>query len=84
MLGRAMGNVVLLANSTELTISNGNANIIEYLEEALERARSGEIAAFGLVAVLSDGTVATSFNDDVQHAALVGGAYHLLNRIAGS
>jgi hypothetical protein len=54
-----------------------NEDVIAMLEEALERARAGEIAAIAIAAVLDDGGIARSWSKSNPVGPLLGAVTYL-------
>lgn len=68
------------------TRNTGNPEIIKLLINLLDRARSGELVAFGMVSVNPRGTVGTAWcsGQGRHHHELASGALTLATRIGGS
>jgi hypothetical protein len=64
----------------------GNPEIISMLINLLDRARTGELVAFGMVSVNPRGTVGTAWCSDGgrHHHELASGALSLAHRMGGS
>lgn len=59
-----------------------NAEVVARLEDALERARSGEIIAMGLALMNYDGSTGHMTAGHAGHSSMVGAAFLLLSSIS--
>jgi hypothetical protein len=82
---------VRFRNGTELRVletrHDGNQQIIDMLISLLDRARKGELVAFGMVTVNPRGTVGTAWTsggNGRHYHELASGALTLAHRIGGS
>lgn len=81
---------VKVKNGAELRIlenhSIGNPDVINMLVDLLEKARKGELVAFGMICVNARGTVGTAwtYGGGNHHHELASGALTLASRIGGS
>ena len=68
------------------TRHGGNQQIIDLLISLLDRARKGQLVAFGMISVNPKGTVGTAWvsDDGRHHHELASGALTLAHRMGGS
>ena len=68
------------------TRHGGNQQIIDMLISLLDRARNGQLVAFGMISVNPSGTVGTAWvsDDGRHHHELASGALTLAHRMGGS
>lgn len=57
------------------------ANIIEVLEEALNRARAGKLSSVGLALVYRDGTIGAMWSDLPSRPAMLGSVSRLAHKL---
>lgn len=79
-----MTDTLRVITRTESWANAVQQDVIEALENLLERARTGEVQGLAYATALADGSVATGYTKSNAHSAIIGGLARVQHRmIAG-